>query len=148
MGRPEPETSIARSGERGKGFENLAPQGGKGFEKPHSRGGKGFEKVVRKGSLGFENRHRSLLRYAYRVRDYQLIDPPNWGASVPFDVEATYPGDSTPSNGQVRAMLRRLLAERFGLVAHEEIRPRDVSPENVGSRNKSRMTASRLTRRG
>jgi uncharacterized protein (TIGR03435 family) len=67
---------------------------------------------------------RSLLRYAYRVRDYQLIDPPNWGASVPFDVEATYPGDSAPPNAQVRAMLRRLLAERFGLVAHEEIRPR------------------------
>lgn len=67
---------------------------------------------------------RSLLRYAYRVRDYQLIDLPNWGASVPFDVEAKYPGGSTPPNAQVRAMLRRLLAERFGLVAHEEVRPR------------------------
>jgi uncharacterized protein (TIGR03435 family) len=67
---------------------------------------------------------RSLLRYAYRVRDYQLIDLPNWGGSVPFDIEANYPGGSTPPNAQVRAMLRRLLAERFGLVAHEEIRQR------------------------
>jgi len=52
---PGPETSIARSGERGKGFEELAPEGGNGFEKPHPRGGKGFEKVVRKESLRFEN---------------------------------------------------------------------------------------------
>jgi hypothetical protein len=79
LGRcPAQETSIARSGEGGKGFEKPGPEGGKGFEKLQPRGGKGFEKVVRKRSLGFENRQlrekRCARNCATRDRSTSLLD--------------------------------------------------------------------------
>ena len=45
----EPETSIARSGERREGFENLAPQRGKRFENLTPEGGKVLKKSSGKG---------------------------------------------------------------------------------------------------
>src|SRR5687768_18555850 len=36
----------------------------------------------------------SMIRYAYRLRDYQLIDVPAWASSTPYDVIATYPAST------------------------------------------------------
>src|SRR5687767_6660976 len=65
----------------------------------------------------------SMIRYAYRLRDYQLIDVPDWASSTPYDVIATYPENTAaPSDEQVRRMLQILLADRFGLQTHRETR--------------------------
>ena len=65
----------------------------------------------------------SLVRYAFRLRDYQLIDVPDWASSTPYDIIATYPeGTAGPSDEQVRRMLQALLADRFGLQTHRESR--------------------------
>src|SRR5688500_11949017 len=65
----------------------------------------------------------SMIRYAYRLRDYQLIDVPDWASSTPYDVIATYPENTTaPTDEQVRRMLQTLLTDRFGLQTHRETR--------------------------
>jgi hypothetical protein len=46
---PESETSIARSDERGKGFESLARQGGNGFENLTPEGGRVLKRSSGKG---------------------------------------------------------------------------------------------------
>jgi uncharacterized protein (TIGR03435 family) len=65
---------------------------------------------------------RFILLHAFQVLDHQLIDAPGWTESVRFDITATYPGRATPSDPDTRAMLRTLLADRFGLVSHRETR--------------------------
>jgi uncharacterized protein (TIGR03435 family) len=62
---------------------------------------------------------RSLLRYAFTLREQQLIGAPGW-TSQTYDIAATYHGDADTQT--VRAMLQRLLADRFGLRAHHEQR--------------------------
>jgi uncharacterized protein (TIGR03435 family) len=65
---------------------------------------------------------RFILLWAFQVLDHQLIGAPGWTESARYDITATYPGDSTPSDPESRAMLRRLLADRFGLATHRETR--------------------------
>ena len=65
---------------------------------------------------------RFLILYAYRLLDHQLIGAPEWTSSVSLDITATYPPGPPPSDSQVRAMLQRLLAERFALTTHTEQR--------------------------
>jgi len=62
---------------------------------------------------------RFLLQYAFTLREQQLIGAPAW-TSQPYDIAATYHGDA--DNQAVRAMLQRLLSDRFGLRAHYERR--------------------------
>jgi len=65
----------------------------------------------------------SIIRYAYRLKDYQLIGVPEWASSTPYDVIATYPEDTAaPTDEQVRRMVEALLADRFGLQTHRETR--------------------------
>jgi uncharacterized protein (TIGR03435 family) len=65
----------------------------------------------------------SLIKYAYRLRNYQLIDVPNWASSTPYDVMATYPeGTVASTDEQVRRMVQTLLTDRFGLHVHRETR--------------------------
>jgi uncharacterized protein (TIGR03435 family) len=63
---------------------------------------------------------RELIRMAYALEDSQLEGGPGWIASERFDLEArTYP-EATADNA--RAMARALLAERFALAGHTEVR--------------------------
>ena len=62
---------------------------------------------------------RFLLQYAFSIREQQLIDAPAW-AFQQYDIAATYQGDA--DNQAIRAMLQRLLAERFGMRVHREAR--------------------------
>ena len=65
---------------------------------------------------------RFILLHAFEVLDHQLIGAPGWTESARFDITATYPGSTTPTVPESRAMLRILLADRFGLVTHRETR--------------------------
>lgn len=62
-----------------------------------------------------------ILRWAYGIKEYQVSEP-EWmksGAAC-FDIEAKAP-PSTPAE-DIRLMTRTLLAERFGLIEHREVR--------------------------
>ncbi len=58
---------------------------------------------------------KSLIGLAYGVRPYQIAGP-EWMASTRFDIVAKLPDGASKS--EAPGMLRSLLEDRFGLVAH------------------------------
>ena len=69
-----------------------------------------------------------LLTYAYDIKGYQLIRTPELlrGNEIFYDIMAVAEGPKPPSTAEFRQMLRVLLADRFGLVAHTETRQMPV----------------------
>jgi uncharacterized protein (TIGR03435 family) len=63
---------------------------------------------------------RGLIAVAYELQDLQIVDSQRWTGTDRFDIEARTATDVTAP--QVRAMIRTLLAQRFGVVAHTETR--------------------------
>ena len=70
-----------------------------------------------------------LLKAAYAVEDYQVVDTANLLGATQYDVSAKIGADTVDAlskltpvqrNDVQRHMLRNLLAERFKLVTHEE----------------------------
>jgi len=69
---------------------------------------------------------QDLLMEAYGVYDFQLSGLPDWTRpprGEHFDIDARSTGEAAPSTAQLRLMLRRMLAERFHLELHSEMRP-------------------------
>ena len=60
----------------------------------------------------------AVITHAYGLRPVQLIGVPKWVEVDEFDVVGKVP-DGTPA-GEITAMLRRLLSDRFNLRAHIE----------------------------
>jgi uncharacterized protein (TIGR03435 family) len=83
---------------------------------------------------------RNLITFAYDIRDLQLRGGPNWVATERFDVTAKPPSvEVTPddpksvtdeqrkaSADRVRERVRTMLADRFGLVVHNETKEETV----------------------
>jgi uncharacterized protein (TIGR03435 family) len=68
---------------------------------------------------------RLLIRQAYRVQNFQIVDAPDWIDADAFDVLGTLPPEDAgapPQPERVAAMLQTMLADRFGLVLHRETR--------------------------
>jgi uncharacterized protein (TIGR03435 family) len=63
---------------------------------------------------------RDLIRIAYDLENSQISGGPGWIGSEVFAIEAVASPTTTPADA--RAMLRKLLADRFKLVAHTEKR--------------------------
>ena len=74
---------------------------------------------------------RELLRFAFQVQPFQIEGLPAWANSDRFDVTAKAEGEITATQpgqaGPIQFMMRSLLAERFGLVYHEENRDMPIS---------------------
>jgi uncharacterized protein (TIGR03435 family) len=65
-----------------------------------------------------------LIAFAYDLTPVQVMGGPSWRESRWFDVSAT--ADGPVPQERVRPMVRRLLAERFGLRAHLETREMEI----------------------
>jgi uncharacterized protein (TIGR03435 family) len=63
---------------------------------------------------------RELVQAAHGVEVNQVVGGPGWADSDHFDVNAQLPPGATVADSQ--AMLRKLLADRFGLVTRQEQR--------------------------
>lgn len=63
-----------------------------------------------------------LIEDAYGVAYDQVSGVPGWGKTVHFDVEARAAGERALTTDQMREMLQNLLAERFQLVIHREMK--------------------------
>ena len=63
-----------------------------------------------------------LVTDAYGVYAFQLSGLPDWGTSGHFDMDARSAGEAPPSTAQLQLMLQRMLAERFQLKLHREMR--------------------------
>lgn len=62
-----------------------------------------------------------MMRWAYRVQDFQIIDGPSWLSTARFDVVGKAE-TSVSEEVLLRSMLRALLVDRFMLVVHNETR--------------------------
>ncbi len=62
-----------------------------------------------------------LLRTAYLVSNFQIVDAPDWFQSERYDIQARAAGTITID--QLRSMIQDLLADRFGLRLVAEKRP-------------------------
>jgi uncharacterized protein (TIGR03435 family) len=74
-----------------------------------------------------------LIRAAYTLQLYQIVDAPSWAASDRFDISAISSQDLTgatwkPGAGYapLQLMLQSLLADRFRLVAHNDTRDTQI----------------------
>jgi uncharacterized protein (TIGR03435 family) len=87
--------------------------------------GSGRERVeVTSTTLSLRNASLSFaIQWAYGVQFYQVAGP-EWLKDARYDIQARPPG--VASEGELRRMLRVLLAERFQLVMHTEQRSRPV----------------------
>jgi uncharacterized protein (TIGR03435 family) len=65
---------------------------------------------------------RFILLHAFELMDHQLIGAPEWTESARFDITATYQADAVRTEDDTRSRLRTLLADRFGLKTHQEMR--------------------------
>jgi uncharacterized protein (TIGR03435 family) len=63
---------------------------------------------------------RALIRHAYQLQEFQLIGGPKWLDEDRFDIAAK--AENEPAPGEMRLMLRTLLATRFKLTLHRETR--------------------------
>lgn len=63
---------------------------------------------------------RALIMEAFGIQSYQITGGPEWIDSRRFDIAAKTAGPA--SEGELRLMVRALLAERFGLRVHNERR--------------------------
>jgi uncharacterized protein (TIGR03435 family) len=74
----------------------------------------------------FASQHTSakeLIKIAYNVRGRQVLGGPPWLEETKFDVIAEPDTPGLPSEAQNRAMVHKLLNERFHLVSHTEQQP-------------------------
>jgi len=65
-----------------------------------------------------------LIRFTYGIEEAHLLGGPMWLESTRYEVLAKAPKGAT--NADVQPMLRALLADRFKLLAHHEIREQPV----------------------
>jgi uncharacterized protein (TIGR03435 family) len=65
-----------------------------------------------------------LMEYAFEVRPFQIIGGPGSMRSDRYEVAAT--AETAVPQAQMRLMVQRLLAERFGLEVHRETREMDT----------------------
>ena len=106
-----------------------APAPGATFDvssvKPNKDGGPSSVRVTPGGMLTVTNNNlRNIIRNAWNLTNDQIVGGPDWIDSDRFDITAKA---SKPfSQDEARAMLQALLAERFGLVTHNETRELSV----------------------
>jgi uncharacterized protein (TIGR03435 family) len=84
----------------------------------------GHEAIFRNASMQF------LIMLSYDVNEAKIFDTPPWFLSKHWDITAKVPIDPAAKNSEVdmeevRPMLRALLADRFKLKMHTEVRPAD-----------------------
>jgi uncharacterized protein (TIGR03435 family) len=74
---------------------------------------------------------RALITFAYQIQGFQLANDPSWLRTETFDIVAKMEGDPPPvmpGTGPDPHMvaMRTVLAERFKLAVHREIRELDI----------------------
>lgn len=77
--------------------------------------------VNRSGMFNTLNTNLSdLIKFAYDMHPKQVIGAPAWVDSEKFDLSAKASVPGMPSVNQMKAMLQKLLADRFSLTFHHE----------------------------
>lgn len=114
--------------------------------KPHLPSDRRPNAVIARGDRVLLTNHslRQLVLLAYSPRTERMLDQllaggPGWAATERFDIEAKAPHDSITME-QLHGMLQTLLADRFQLSLHPELR--EMSVYNLVVTNSGRMKLS------
>jgi uncharacterized protein (TIGR03435 family) len=92
--------------------------------KPNPSGASGLQGLVVQGR-NFRVRNGSaedLIAFAYNVQTKQIINAPDWANSDRYDIDGVPDKEGAPSPDQLRTMIRKLLADRYGLQVHTDKR--------------------------
>ena len=81
-----------------------------------------------------------LIRFAYNLPADSIFGGPNWLEFDRFDIAARAPEQTPPET--VRRMLQSLLAERFHLVVHNDMRPRPAWVLSTDPSKANKLTES------
>jgi len=103
--------------------------------KTNKSGGSSMNFVTRVNGFTAENVSvEVLLINAYDIRDGKILQLPDWAHTARYDVIAKVLSDSTarPSSQQERLMMQQMLAIKFGIKAHYEMRDGSVFDLLVG----------------
>lgn len=87
-----------------------------------------------------------LLQNVYDVKSFQISGGPSWIKSEQFDIQATAEGSA--SEDQMKLMAQALLADRFQLKVHREIREIPVYALVAGKNGPKLQTAKDATQCG
>ena len=68
----------------------------------------------------------AMLRMGYGLEKSQIANAPEWVKTEEFDADGLADVEGLPSVQQLQSLMRKLLAERFGLKAHKEQREMGV----------------------
>jgi len=87
---------------------------------------RGRKFLTRASSLG------DLIAFAYEVQAKQIVNAPDWIDKDRYDIEAVPEQEGVPNAEQIRIMIRKLLADRFGLKFHKDKRDMSAYVLTVG----------------
>jgi uncharacterized protein (TIGR03435 family) len=89
-----------------------------------------------------------LLKYAYGLHEQEIVGGPEWLKTQKFDVVADPETQSRPSSDEFKKMVQNLLADRFHLKAHHEMRDLsvfEIKPAKSGPKlNKSSRPSDQI----
>lgn len=114
--------------------------------KPNPSGNPGLQQLtingrnfrIRNGSVG------DLIGFAYNVQTSQIINQPDWMNSERYDIDAVPDQEGMPSTTQLRTMIKKLLADRFGLKEHIEKRDLPAFVLSEG-KNGNKLTPTQIS---
>jgi uncharacterized protein (TIGR03435 family) len=67
-----------------------------------------------------------LITYAYDIKDYELSGEPHWANIDRYNISAIAAGDASLTRDAARPMMQSLLADRFHLKVHTEMKEMPV----------------------
>jgi uncharacterized protein (TIGR03435 family) len=73
-----------------------------------------------------------LISFAYEVQVKQIVNAPDWYDKDRYDIAAVPDQEGAPNPEQIRIMMRKLLADRFGLKFHRDKREMSAYVLTVG----------------
>ena len=88
---------------------------------------------------------RLLIRTAFQLQDDQIVGGPDWLATDRFDIEARAANAPSAPTAELLTMLQSLLADRFKLTTHREMRELPVFVLERARRDGSLGTGLRPT---
>jgi uncharacterized protein (TIGR03435 family) len=101
--------------------------------KPSPEGQQGIGINVNGNQFRTRNtRLTDLLTFAYGIHAKQLVGLPGWAENDRYDILAPLPPEGAPNDRQLRAMMQKLLIDRFGITMHKEKRELSVYTINIG----------------
>jgi uncharacterized protein (TIGR03435 family) len=87
---------------------------------------RGRKFITRASSLG------DLISFAYEVQAKQIVNAPDWLDKDRYDIEAVPEQEGVPNPEQIRVMIRKLVADRYGLKFHHDKRDMSAYVLTVG----------------